>query len=229
MRWIAAVTLAPGSRLGPYEILAPLGAGGMGEVYRARDPRLGRSVAIKVLPAALSADALSAPHEQNVVHRDLKPANVMLTRDGRIRVLDFGLARLAAPSSDSDHDLTQAATAATPLSMHGQGPGNASAIMKSLRRNADADTALAGLVHRVGTGAPCDIAYVHTFLGDADHAFEYLDKAAAAKDPSMALLLVKNLFDPLHRDPRWSALLRKAGKTPEDIAKISFHSPLATK
>ena len=49
--------IAPGSRLGPYEILAPIGAGGMGEVYRARDPRLGRDVAIKVLPASFSADA----------------------------------------------------------------------------------------------------------------------------------------------------------------------------
>jgi hypothetical protein len=51
------VTLAAGTKLGPYEILAPLGAGGMGEVYRAKDPRLGREVAIKVLPAAFSQDA----------------------------------------------------------------------------------------------------------------------------------------------------------------------------
>ena len=182
--------LAPGTRVGAYEILSALGAGGMGEVYRALDTGLGREIALKTLPASFTGDperiarfrreaqvlaslnhphigaiygleeangtqllvlelvdgesldkrlargaialdealavagqiaeALEAAHEKGIVHRDLKPANVALTKDGAVKLLDFGLAKAVETTSGS-FDLTNSPTMNSPAMMTAAG------------------------------------------------------------------------------------------------------------
>ena len=92
----------------------------------------------------------------------------------------------------------------------------------ALGRNADSDAALAVLIAKNEKESPFNIAYVYAFRGEADKAFEWLDKAVLYGDPGLSDVVSDNLFDKIHADPRWLPFLRKVGKAPEQLAKIEF-------
>jgi TolB-like protein/lipoprotein NlpI len=92
----------------------------------------------------------------------------------------------------------------------------------ALGRKADADQALAALIAKNEHDAPYNIAYIHAFCGNADKAFEWLDKAVEYRDPGLGEIVTDNLLDKIHSDPRWLPFLRKIGKAPDQLAKIEF-------
>lgn len=95
----------------------------------------------------------------------------------------------------------------------------------ALGRKADADGALNALIAKYEKEGPCNIAYVYAFCGDADKAFEWLDKAVAYQDAGLSDIVIENLFDKIRFDPRWLPFLRKLGKAPDQLAKIEFKMP----
>jgi tetratricopeptide (TPR) repeat protein len=99
----------------------------------------------------------------------------------------------------------------------------------ALGRRADADAALNAVIAKHEKDWAYNIAYVYAFCGDADKAFEWLDKAVAYQDPGLGQIVTENLFDKIHSDPRWLPFLRKIGKAPDQLAKIEFKMPPLTR
>ena len=95
----------------------------------------------------------------------------------------------------------------------------------ALGRKADANAALNALIAKYEKDWSYSIAYVYAFCGDADKAFEWLDKAVAYHDAGLGGIVTENLFDKIHSDPRWLPFLRKLGKAPDQLAKIEFKVP----
>jgi adenylate cyclase len=95
----------------------------------------------------------------------------------------------------------------------------------ALGRKADADAAFNAVIAKYEKDGPCNIAYAYAFCGDADKAFEWLDKAVAYQDGGLSEIVTEKLFDKIHSDPRWLPFLRKIGKAPDQLAKIEFKVP----
>jgi tetratricopeptide (TPR) repeat protein len=95
-------------------------------------------------------------------------------------------------------------------------------VYHALGRKTDSDAALATLIAKLEKDASYNIAHFYAFRGDADKAFEWLDKAVQYHDPGLSYIVSENLFDNIHSDPRWPPFLRKIGFAPEQLAQIQL-------
>ena len=297
------MALAAGTQLGPYEILSPIGAGGMGEVYRALDPKLGREVAIKILPtevvqaperlarfrrearvlASLNhphiaaihgleeaggrpflvlelvdgedlserikrgavpvdealeiarqvAQALEEAHEKGIVHRDLKPANIAVTPDGKVKVLDFGLAKAyEGDTGEVSAELSQSPTLSRPATATGVILGTAAYMSPEQARGKKVDQradiwAFGVVLYEMLSGRPL---FIGETVSDVLAGVLRAEPDWSALPAEMPTSIRRLLQRCLKRDPK--TRLRHAGDVlleiddaPETAAKVEDAAP----
>ncbi|HSC25837.1 MAG TPA: serine/threonine-protein kinase, partial [Vicinamibacterales bacterium] len=275
------MTLSAGTRLGPYEILAPVGAGGMGEVYKARDTRLERIVAIKVSQSEFSerftressviaslnhpnichlydvgpnylvmeyvdgvpvapgggfrkvldaaaqiAAGLAAAHAAGIVHRDLKPDNILVSSDGRLKILDFGLAKLAIREPSGELTQTVAAVVTNPGTVLGTVSYMSPEQARGLEVDPRSDQFSFGLiVYELATGvrafargsAPQTMSAIieaepdYTLLAGTPAPFRWIVERCLAKDPRERYESTGDLFRDLEQLKRRQSELSGTG------------------
>jgi serine/threonine protein kinase len=293
------MTIAPGTRLGPYEVVAPVGAGGMGEVWHARDTKLDREVALKFLPTSFAeeperlarfereakvlaslnhpniatiygfhehhghrflamelvpgedlaerlkkgtlpfseivdtarqiAEALEVAHEHGIVHRDLKPANIKLTPDGKVKVLDFGLAKALDPvtTSGSGRDATMSPTTTSLGTVAGVILGTAAYMSLEQARGRSVDKradiwAFGCVLYEMLTGK---LAFVGETISDTMAAVLTREPDWRALPPNVPPRLRELMERCLRKDPR--ERLRDIGDARIELGESARRGPSA--
>jgi Flp pilus assembly protein TadD len=230
--------ISPGSRLGTYQISGPLGAGGMGEVYRARDMRLGREVAVNAfvqrsagtLAATLGRFGEAESHLREAIAKDPLNSGGYNALGLLYRAMDRWTDAEAVVRKSIELSPQRIGTHHVLGIMLSEQGRHAEAMTETLRepaewarltglavvqykagRKKESDEALAKLITTHGADSAFQIGAVYAMRGETDAAFEWAERAIAQRDAGAAQMSFEPTFRSLHGDPRWTALMKKLG------------------